>query len=88
MNGKTIMYLLKRFGMAILTIFMVVTITFWFMQLIPGGPFTSERGVSDVTLAALKAKYGLDKPLFVQYLKVPICTRGNDKSALIVVFLV
>ena len=38
------------------------------MQLIPGGPFTSERGVSDVTLAALKAKYGLDKPLFVQYL--------------------
>jgi oligopeptide transport system permease protein len=68
MNGKTAMYLLKRLGMAILTIFMVVTITFWFMELIPGGPFTSERGVSDVTMAALKAKYGLDKPLFIQYL--------------------
>lgn len=68
MNEKTLMYILKRIGMAILTIFIVVTVTFWFMQLIPGGPFTSEKAVSDETLAALKAKYGLDKPLFVQYL--------------------
>ncbi|MCI2055131.1 MAG: ABC transporter permease, partial [Bacilli bacterium] len=54
--------------MAFVTIFVVVSFTFWFMQLIPGGPFTSERSVSATTLAALKAKYGLDKPLFVQWL--------------------
>ena len=54
--------------MAVATIFVVVSFTFWFMQLIPGGPFTSEKSVSADTLAALKAKYGLDKPLFVQYL--------------------
>ncbi len=62
------MYILKRIGMAVLTIFVVVTVTFWFMQLIPGGPFTSEKSVSVTTLTALKAKYGLDKPIFVQYL--------------------
>ena len=69
MNSKTLLYVVKRIGMAILTIFIVVTVTFWFMQLIPGGPFTSEKSVSATTLAALKAKYGLDKPLFVQYLQ-------------------
>ena len=37
------------------------------MQLIPGGPFTSEKAVSPETEALLMAKYGLDKPLFVQY---------------------
>lgn len=68
MNGKTLSYIFKRVLMALATIFVVVTLTFWFMQLIPGGPFTSEKSVSETTLAALKAKYGLDKPLFVQYL--------------------
>jgi len=68
MNGKTVRYIIKRILMAVLTIFVVVTCTFWFMQLIPGGPFTSEKALNETTLAALKAKYGLDKPLFVQYL--------------------
>jgi oligopeptide transport system permease protein len=68
MNGKTLAYIVKRIFMAVVTIFVVVTVTFWFMQLIPGGPFTSEKSVPAATLAAMKAKYGLDKPLFVQYL--------------------
>jgi len=68
MNGKTVAYVVKRVLLAILTIFVVVTATFWFMQLIPGGPFTAEKSLSDETKAALSAKYGLDKPLFVQYL--------------------
>lgn len=68
MNGKTALYLLKRLGMAILTIFVVVTLTFWFMELIPGGPFLSEKGLSAETQAALNEKFGLDKPLFTQYL--------------------
>ncbi len=68
MNGKTLMFVLKRIGMALLTIFVVVSFTFWFMQIIPGGPFTSEKAVSDATMAALRAKYGLDQPVFLQYL--------------------
>jgi oligopeptide transport system permease protein len=85
MNGKTAMYILKRIGMAILTVFVVVTITFWFMQLIPGGPFTSEKSVSATTMASLNAKFGLDKPVFVQYLIYVGRSFGfiHDKSAAI-----
>ena len=53
--------------MAFVTIVIVITVTFFSMQLIPGGPFTSEKAVSPETEALLMAKYGLDKPLFVQY---------------------
>jgi oligopeptide transport system permease protein len=67
MNSKLLAYILKRVGMSILTIFLVITITFWAMQAIPGGPFLSEKGVSDATLARLEAMYGLDKPLMEQY---------------------
>jgi oligopeptide transport system permease protein len=68
MNGKTLAYIVKRILMAFVTIFVVVTATFWFMRLIPGGPFVSEKTPNAETTAALYAIYGLDKPLFVQYL--------------------
>ncbi len=62
-----IKYIVKRFLMAILTIFLVATITFFIMYLVPGGPFLSEKTPSQATLDALNAKYGLDQPLIVQY---------------------
>ena len=68
MNKKMIFYILKRFLLALLTIVIVITVTFFAMQLIPGGPFTSEKAKSAETIARLEAKYGLDKPLFIQYL--------------------
>ena len=68
MTSKTLFYILKRLLLAVLTIFLVITITFFVMNAIPGGPFNSEKAVSEKTLAALNAKYGLDKPLFQQYL--------------------
>ncbi len=61
-------YILKRIAMAIVTIFVVATLTFFLMNLVPGGPFMSEKAVSPAAQAALEAKYGLDKPLFQQYL--------------------
>ena len=54
--------------MALLTIFLVATVTFFVMNIIPGGPFQGEKAVSAETLAALNKKYGLDKPLFEQYI--------------------
>ncbi|MHB1151660.1 MAG: ABC transporter permease [Eubacteriales bacterium] len=60
-------YVIKRSLMAILTIFLVSTITFFIMYLVPGGPFLSEKAPSQATLDALNAKYGLDKPLIIQY---------------------
>ena len=68
MNSKTLMYILKRIGMAALTVWIVITVTFFVMHAVPGGPFMSEKAVSEAAQKALEAKYGLDKPLMVQYL--------------------
>ena len=67
MNTKTRAYILKRIGLAILTVWVVITVTFFVMHAVPGGPFLSEKSPSPAVQAALEAKYGLDKPLFEQY---------------------
>lgn len=61
-------YVIKRVGYALLTIFLISVITFLLMNIIPGGPFLSEKNMSPNILAALNKKYGLDKPLWQQYL--------------------
>ena len=61
-------YIAKRVALAIVTIWTVATITFFLMNMVPGGPFLSEKAISPQATAALEAKYGLDKPLFQQYL--------------------
>ncbi len=67
MQTKTLGYILKRIGLAILTVWVVITLTFFVMHAVPGGPFMSEKAVTPEVQAALEAKYGLDKPLFEQY---------------------
>lgn len=54
--------------LALLTIWIVITITFFVMHTVPGGPFLSEKAASPAVTQALKAKFGLDKPVMVQYL--------------------
>ncbi|MBQ0070253.1 MAG: ABC transporter permease [Spirochaetales bacterium] len=68
MNPKTLSYIIKRIVLAVLTVWIVLTITFFVMHFVPGGPFASEKAVTPAVQAALEAKYGLDKPLMVQYL--------------------
>ena len=68
MNTKTLMYIVKRILLAIVTIWVVITVTFFVMHAVPGGPFIGEKAVSESVMAAMEAKYGLDKPLGVQYL--------------------
>lgn len=60
-------YILKRIGLAIITIWAVATITFCLMNLVPGGPFLSEKAISPQAQAALEEKYGLDKPFLQRY---------------------
>ena len=67
MNSKFLLYVIKRFCMAVLTIFLVIAITFFVMHAIPASPFSSEKAKSDETIAALEAKYGFDKPVPVQF---------------------
>lgn len=61
-------YIVKRILLAIVTVWAVATITFFLMNLVPGGPFMSEKALSPAAQAALEAKYGLDKPLGEQYI--------------------
>ena len=67
MNPKTLSYIIKRILLAVLTVWIVLTITFFVMHFVPGGPFASEKAVTPAVQAALEAKYGLDKPLMEQY---------------------
>ncbi|MDO5377704.1 MAG: ABC transporter permease [Clostridia bacterium] len=72
MDSKFFVYVVKRFIMALLTIFLVIAITFFVMHAIPASPFSSEKAKTDATIAALEAKYGFDKPVpvqFINYLK-------------------
>lgn len=60
-------YILKRIASSIVTLWVVITITFFLMHAIPGDPFTNEKAISPEIMANLKHKYGLDQPLIVQY---------------------
>ena len=61
-------YLLQRLGMMAITLWAIVTLTFFLMHAVPGGPFVSERMLAPEIAAALNAKYGLDLPIWQQYL--------------------
>ncbi len=68
MNSKTAMFLVKRLIMAVVTIFVIMTITFFVMQAVPGNPFLSEKNLDPKTIETLYKRYGLDRPLVVQWL--------------------
>lgn len=59
--------MIRRVLSALLTLFIIATITFFLMNMIPGGPFNTERA-SAKTVEMMETKYGLNKPIFEQYL--------------------
>ena len=59
-------YILKRVLMAVITLFIVICLTFFLMNAVPGNPWLSEKTPTQATIDALNAKYGLDKPVIVQ----------------------
>ena len=67
MNPKTLKYIIKRLILAVFTVWVVITVTFFIMHAVPGGPFVGEKAISQAAQKALEAKYGLDKPLMTQY---------------------
>ncbi|MGB4438385.1 MAG: ABC transporter permease [Sedimentibacter sp.] len=60
-------YIVKRIVSAIITIWFILTLTFILMNSIPGDPMSGGKALKPEVEAAVKAKYGLDKPLFEQY---------------------
>ena len=67
MNSKTLLYILKRVALALLTVWVVITVTFFVSRAVPGSPFASEKALTEAAQAALEAKYGMDKPVMEQY---------------------
>jgi oligopeptide transport system permease protein len=61
-------FFLRRFAWLILTVLVVFSITFFLMRAVPGGPFDEERRLLPEVRRNLEARFGLDKPLFEQYL--------------------
>ena len=76
-------YILKRLGLLLLTLFLIVTLTFFMMQVMPGTPFSNPKLTPD-QLEILKHAYGLDKPLWQQYfIYVGHMFTGNFGTSLI-----
>jgi oligopeptide transport system permease protein len=62
-------YILKKFTTMLMTMFVIVSATFFLMKALPGDPFTEEKALPREILQALHHHYGLDKPWHVQYAK-------------------
>jgi oligopeptide transport system permease protein len=63
-----IRYIAIRLLQTIPVIWVIITATFFMIRFVPGGPFTAERAVTPEIMRNLEAHYGLNKPLYRQYL--------------------
>lgn len=61
-------YILKRFFYSLISLFIIASLTFFMMHAIPGNVYTTEKKLPPAIEKNIRAKYGLDKPLFEQYL--------------------
>ncbi|CAI9395789.1 ABC transporter permease [Niallia sp. Sow4_A1] len=60
-------YYIKRFVSMLVTLWVIITITFFLMHFTPGSPFNDERTTNEAIQKNLEEQYHLDKPLIVQY---------------------
>ncbi|MCH9626227.1 MAG: Oligopeptide transport system permease protein OppB [Chlamydiales bacterium] len=60
-------YIIKRFFMNLLALFVIISVTFFLMKAIPGDPFTQEKALPKEVLDALYEHYKLNDPWYIQY---------------------
>lgn len=61
-------FVLKRFLISLVTLWVIITITFLLMHSIPGDPFAKDGRMPETVYNNLRARYGLDRPLSEQYI--------------------
>lgn len=71
-------FILSRAFTGIFVIFAVITITFFLLRALPGGPFDTEKKLPPEIEKNIEAKYGLDKPVWKQYLIYVKGLAGGD----------
>ena len=60
-------YIFRRLTASLLTLFVIITLTFFMMRAIPGGPFTDEKAIPDFVLEKMMERYHLNDPVYIQY---------------------
>ncbi|MCA9241446.1 MAG: ABC transporter permease subunit [Planctomycetales bacterium] len=65
---NVVWFLLRRLGWMILTLWIIYTVSFVLVRIVPGGPFSSERNHPPDIEQNLQARYHLDQPLYRQYM--------------------
>ena len=63
-----IRFVVQRLLQTIPVVWVIITATFFMIRFVPGGPFTAEKAVTPEIMRNLEAHYGLNKPLYRQYL--------------------
>ncbi len=66
-DEQMLQYILKRLWVSLVSLFLVTTLVFFLLRLMPGGPFDGEKTLPPAIKASLEAKFGLDKPILIQY---------------------
>jgi len=61
-------FIARRLLQAVPVLFVIITATFFMVRFVPGGPFTGEKAIPPEILKNLEAHYGLDQPLWRQYI--------------------
>lgn len=61
-------YTLRRLALSLVTLYVVITATFFLMNFMPGDPFTGEKAIPEAIRANLYRKYGLDRPIGERYI--------------------
>ena len=62
-----IQFILRRLFGIVVTFLVAVSLSFFIVRFAKGSPFSNERAVPPAVVKALKAKYGFDKPMHIQY---------------------
>lgn len=70
-------YTCRRILTGFLSLFVLITVTFFLVRIIPGSPF-QRGGVSETVVEAIEQEYGLNEPLFTQYISYIGCVLHGD----------
>jgi oligopeptide transport system permease protein len=61
-------WIARRFVTGLITLFLVISLTFFLLRLMPGGPFDQDRKMPAAIQANIEARYHLNKPVIQQYI--------------------
>lgn len=69
MRSLSLTFIIRKFLEALVTLFVIATLTFVALRALPGGPFDSEKALPPEIKANIEARYGLNEPMHIQYVR-------------------